>query len=55
MFALMELVFDALSLGTDIRESNREDREQRRRNPRRFTYAMWLVFFVVVLLLIQLF
>ena len=55
MCALMELVFDALSLGNDIRESNRQDREERRRSGRRITYAMWLVFFLVVLVLFQLF
>ena len=55
MFALMELVFDALSLGNDIRESNRDDRDERRRSGRRITYAMWLGFFLVLLLLIKLF
>ena len=55
MLAFMELFLDALSLGNDIRESNRQDREERRRSGRRVTYAMWLVFFLVVLVVFQLF
>lgn len=55
MLAIMELFLDALSLGNDIRRSNREDREERRRGGRRMTFAMWLLFFLAAFVMVALF
>lgn len=55
MLTLMELFFDALSIGNEIERDRRDDRQQRRNWGKLLTYRFWVMLAVIALVLFKLF
>ncbi|MCL9998258.1 MAG: hypothetical protein NBV68_02655 [Erythrobacter sp.] len=54
MLTLVELFFDALSIGNEIERDRRDDRQRRRSWGKALTYTVWVIIAVVALVLFKL-